>query len=98
MTSKRQLIADAAEALDLFGDDILEDFAVRKCPRCPHGNVYEECPQCDSDARLGVDSSVLDQVPNDDPDMGLDDRYAEAMGIFEDMNLYGVDYTDYENI
>lgn len=37
---------------------------------CGHGNLYEECAQCDSDARLGVDSSILDQVPDckDDED------------------------------
>jgi len=97
MTQIQKLIAAAAEAQDLFGDDILEDFAVRKCPRCSHGNVYEECPQCDSDAQQEIAGEYIgdDRIPDegydedyqntgdliDDPDGGLDDPY---YGFFPD--------------
>ncbi len=48
---------------------------------CGHGNLFEECAQCDSDARLGVDSSILDQVP--DCEEQLDSEYEDWLDYVE---------------
>ncbi len=73
-----QLIADAAEAVDVIGDDDLEMFAAKQA-KCSHGNVLEHCAQCDSDFQQEVDSSVLNQIP---PDPSRDDIF-EGYGDYD---------------
>ena len=42
-----------------------EDARYSKRPLCPHSNILEECAQCDSDFQQEVDSTILDQAPEE---------------------------------
>ncbi len=55
----------SASAKCLNESELVTSIEHLKRPLCPHSNILEECSQCDSDFQQEVDSTMLDQIPDD---------------------------------